>query len=73
MPWDPAVPVLGIYLKKTIVQKDTCTPVVIVTLRTIAEAWKQPTCSSADEWIKKGYILYYSAIKKNETPPFVAV
>ena len=51
-PYDPAIH-LGIYLEKTIIQKDTCIPVFIVALFTIARTWKQPGCPSTDEWIKK--------------------
>ena len=39
--------------KKTIIQKDTCTPIFIAALFTIARSWKQPKCPSTDEWIKK--------------------
>ena len=46
-------PTPGIYLEKTMVQKDTCTQVFIVMLFTIAKPWKQPKCPSTDEWIKK--------------------
>ena len=49
--------------------KDTCTPMFISALFTIARTWKQPRCSSADEWIRKLWYIYtmeyYSAIKKN--------
>ena len=56
---DPAIPLLDIPPEKTIIQKDTCTPVFIVALFTIAKAWKQPKCPSTDEWIKKiWYIIY---------------
>ena len=37
LPYDPAVPILGIYPDKTIIQKDICTPMFIVTLFTIAK------------------------------------
>ena len=53
LPYDPAIPLLGIYPKKTIVQKDTCTPMFITALFTIAKTWKQPKCPLIDEWIKK--------------------
>ena len=48
---------------------ETCTPVFIVALITIARTWKQPKCLSADEWIRKLWYIYtienYSAIKRN--------
>ena len=53
LPYDPAFPLLGIYLGKTIIQKDTCTPMFIAALFTIAKTWKQPKCLPTDEWIKK--------------------
>ena len=67
---EPALPLLGIYLGKTIVQKDTCTPMFKAALFTIARTWKQPKCPSTEEWIKKMWYIYtmeyYSAIKKKE-------
>ena len=48
-PCDPANPRLDMYPKKTIIQKDTCTPVFIAALFTIAETWKQPKCPSTEE------------------------
>ena len=53
LPYYPAIPLLGIYLEKTIVRKDTCTPMFIAALFTIAGTWKQPKCPLTDEWIKK--------------------
>ena len=53
LPYDPAIPFLGIYLDKTFIQKDTSIPMFIVALFTIAKTWKKPKCPSADEWIKK--------------------
>ena len=68
-PYDPAIPLLGIYSEETNVEKDTCIPLFIAALFTIARTWKQPRCTSTDEWIKKlRYIYtmeYYSANKKN--------
>ena len=68
--YDPAIPLLGIYPEKTIIQKDTCTPMFIAALFTIARTWKQPKCPSIDEWTKKMWHIYmmeyYSAIKRNE-------
>ena len=59
---------------KTLVQKDTCTPVFIATLFITAPTWKQPKCPSTEEWIKKIlfiYIMeYYRGIKKNEIMPY---
>ena len=70
LPYDPAIPLLGIYPDKTIIQKDTCSPMFIAALFTIAKIWKQPKCPPTDEWIKKVWYIYtvgyYSAIKRNE-------
>ena len=67
LPYDPAIPLLGISPEKTIIQKDTCTPMFTAALFTIARSWKQPKCPSTDEWIKKMCYTYtmegYSAIK----------
>ena len=51
--YDPAIPVLGIYSKETKIEKDTCTPMFIAALFTIARTWKQPLCPLTNEQIKK--------------------
>ena len=67
-PYDPAIPLLGIYPEETKIQKDTCIPLFTAALFTIARTWKQPRCPSTDESIKKQWCLYtmeyFSAIKK---------
>ena len=65
LPYDLAIPLLGIYPDKTIIQKYTCTPTFIAELFTVAKAWKQPKCPSTDEWIKRRVIF----IKWNVTQP----
>ena len=56
LPYDPAIPLLGIYLAKTFIQKDKCTPMFIGALFTTAKTWKQAKYSLTDEWIKMWYI-----------------
>ena len=58
LPYDPAIPLLGIYLEKNMVQKDTCTPMFIAALFIIAKIWKHPKCPLAEEWIKKMWYIY---------------
>ena len=53
-----AIPLLGIYPDKTIIQKGTCTPVFIAALVTIAKTWKQSKFPSTEEWIKKMQYIY---------------
>ena len=69
LPYDPAIPLLGIHTKETRIERDTCTPVFIAALFIIARAWKQPRCPSADDWIRKLWYIYtmeyYIAIKNN--------
>ena len=75
LPYDPAIPLLGIYPEKTIIQKVSCATMFIAALFTIARTRKQPKCPSTDEWIKKMWRIYtmeyYSAIKINEIELFV--
>ena len=75
LPYDPAIPLLGIYPEKTIIQKETCTTVFTAALFTMSRTWKQPKCPLADEWIRKMWHIYtmeyYSAIKRNKIELFV--
>ena len=68
-PYDPAIPLLGIYSEETKIEKDTCIPWFIAALFIIVRTWKQPRCPSTGEWIKKLWYIYtmeyYSAIKRN--------
>ena len=69
LPYDPAIPVLGIQTKETRTERDTCTTIFIAALFTIARTWKQPRCPMTEEWIKMLWgiytMKYYSTIKKN--------
>ena len=71
----PAIPLLGIYSEKTIIQKESCTTMFIAALFTIAGTWKPPKFPLTDEQIKKMWHIYtmeyYSAIKRNEIELFV--
>ena len=68
-PYDPAIPLLGIYGEETKIQKDICIPLFIAALFTIARTWKQPRCPLTDKWIMKLWYIYtmeyYSAIKRS--------
>ena len=68
-PYDPAIPLLGIYPEETKIEKDTYIPLFVAALFTTARTWKQPRCPSTDEWIKKLWYIYtmeyYSTIKRN--------
>ena len=71
--YNPAIPLLGIHTEEARTIRDTCTPMFIAALFTIARTWKQPRCPLADEWIRKLWYIYtmeyYSAIKKNAFEP----
>ena len=74
--YDPAIPLLGIYLQKTIIWKDTCTLMFTEALFTIAKTWKQTKCPLTEEWIKKMWLRTFNGIslshKKNKIMPFAA-
>ena len=57
-PYDPAIPLLGIYPEESKIGKDTCIPLFIAALFTIARTRKQPRYASTDEWIKKLWYIY---------------
>ena len=69
LPYDAAIPLLSMQTEETRTERDTCIPVFIAALFTIARTWKQPKCVSADEWIRKLWYIQameiYSATKKN--------
>ena len=69
VPYDPAIPLLGIHTEETRIERDTCTSKFIAALFPIPRTWKQPRRPSADKWIRKLWYMYmmeyYSAIKKN--------
>jgi hypothetical protein len=72
LPYDPAIPLLGIYPKEcySSYYKSTCTSMFIAALFAIINLWKQQRCPTTEKWIKKMWYLYtmefYSATKKNE-------
>ena len=76
LPYDPAIALLGIYPTDTDAMKrrDTCTPMFIAAMATIAKLWKEPRCPTKDEWIKKMWFMYtmeyYSAIRNDKHLPF---
>ena len=60
LPHDLVIPLFHIYPKKTktLIQKDTCTPMFIAALFATAKIWKQPILSITEEWIKKVWDIY---------------
>ena len=71
---DPAIPLMDLYPKKTIIQKNTCTLIFTAALFTIARIWKQPKCPPTEGWIKKTWYIYTveceSVIKRKEHGSF---
>ena len=78
LPYDPEIALLGIYPKDTdiVKRRAICTPMFIAASSTIAKLWMEPRCPSTDEWIKKMWSVYtmdyYSAIRKDDYPPFAS-
>ena len=58
LPYDPAIPLLGIHTEDTRIERDTWTLMFIAALFTIARTWKQPRCPSADKWIRNLWYIY---------------
>ena len=58
LPYDPAIPLLGIHNEETRIERDMCTPMFTAALFIIARTWKQPRCPSADERIRKLWYIY---------------
>ena len=67
LPYDPAIALLGIYPRDTgvLFRRDTCTPMFIAALSTIAKVWQEPKCPSMDEWIKKMWCVYTNTHTEN--------
>jgi hypothetical protein len=76
LPYDPAIPLLGMWEYDPHYYKGTYTPMFITAVFTIAKLWKQPRCPTPGEWIKKMWYLYkmesYSSTKKNEILSFAS-
>ena len=77
LPYDPAIPLLGIHTEESRIERDTGTPVFTEALFTIARTWNQPRCPSEDEGIRKLWYIYtmeyYSAIQKKKKNAFESV
>ena len=56
--YNPEIPLLGIYLEKPIIHKDTCIPMFIAALFTIVRTWKQNKCPCTGEWIRDVVHIY---------------
>ena len=72
-PYDPAIPLLGIYLAETKIEKDTCTPMFTAALFTMARTWKQPRCPLTYEWIKKFVVHIHNGILLNHKREYILV
>ena len=61
LPYDPAIPLLGIHAKETRIQRDTCTPMFITALLIIARTWKQPR-SISRQMDKKAVVHIHNGV-----------
>jgi hypothetical protein len=68
LPYDPAIPLLWIYLKEcnSGYSRGTCTPMFIAALFIVAKLWKQPRCPTIDEWVKKMWGLHNGVLPSHE-------
>ena len=57
-PYDPAIPLLGIYPEETKIEKDTCTPMFTAILFTMARTWKQSRYLYTDRWMDKETVVH---------------
>ena len=77
LPYDPPIPLLGIYPERTTIPKDTCTPKFTEALFSIAKTWKQPKRPFIEERIKEMWykytVQYYSTLERNKIMPFAAI
>ena len=60
LPYNPAIALPGAYPRDTgvLFRRDTCTPMFIAALSTIAKLQGEPKCPLTDEWIKKMWHIY---------------
>ena len=77
LPYDPVIPLLGIYPEENMVWKDTYSPMFTAELFAIVKAQKQPKCLSKEEWVKKMLYIYTmeycSSIRRDEAGSFVEI
>ena len=68
LPYDPKIPLLGIYPEKIVIERDACTSEFVAAPFTVARTWKQPSCPLTDEWVQRSWYIYtmdyYSAIRR---------
>ena len=62
LPYDPAIPLLGIHTKETRIERDTCTPIFIAALFVIARTWKQPRMPISRWMDKKAVVCIYNGV-----------
>ena len=58
LPYDPAIPLLGIHTEETRIERNTCTPMFITAEFIITRTWKQPRYPLADKWVRKLWYIY---------------